>query len=456
MKLHPPIPAIPETEPFKNDLFGRKQLGDSLISLFKATQEGVVLCLDAPWGDGKTTFARMWLADLKRQGLNCIYFNAYAHDYANEPFIAFCGEILSLAEKSFAGDKVIQALKKDFKTKAKQIGAKLLGTTARIGAKALTLGVLKDSDLDAIDSLRNDIADAASSKLSSFMDKVLEDYVSSKQTLDGFRAKLSALGTAVRDKQGFPLLIVVDELDRCRPDFALSLIEQIKHLFSAQDVSFLLLANTAQLQNYVRALYGAEVDAVNYLRKFFTLTVNLPCNRSSSNQNDYWKYSRTLAEHYEIKGEYDMALLTGLFQYYGVSLREMENCFLILATYFAQLSPNRLSCSATIPMLAFLRLRKPDVFSRLAQKQMTYDDLMQATHIDLLASSEFTGASREWFLDRLMYLLYSDQQINLRNDSRDISYHSKWLAQYSISRDDVIPFFCAELTRFKTELAPPR
>ena len=454
MKLHPPTPNIPETEPFKNDLFGRKQLGDSLLSLFKNTQEGVVLCLDAPWGDGKTTFARMWLAELKRQGLNCIYFNAYAHDYANEPFIAFCGEILSLAEKSFAGDKVIQALKKDFKTKAKQIGAKLIGTTARIGAKALTLGVLRDSDLDAIDSLRNDIADAASSKLSSFMDKVLEDYVSSKQTLDDFRAKLSALGKAVRDKQGFPLLIVVDELDRCRPDFALSLIEQIKHLFSAQDVSFLLLANTAQLQNYVRALYGAEVDAVNYLRKFFTLSDNLPCNRSSSNQNDYWKYSRTLAEHYEIKGEYDMALLTALFRHYGVSLREIENCYLILATYFAQLSPNRLSCPATIPMLAFLHLRKPDVFSRLAQKQMTYDDLMQATHIDLLASSEFTGPSREWFLDRLMYLLYSDQQINLRNDSRDISYHSKWLAQYGISRDDVIPFFCAELTRFKIELAP--
>ena len=455
MKLHPPTPNIPETEPFKNDLFGRKQLGDSLLSLFKNTQEGVVLCLDAPWGDGKTTFARMWLAELKRQGLNCIYFNAYAHDYANEPFIAFCGEILSLAEKSFAGDKVIQALKKDFKTQAKQIGAKLLGTTARIGAKALTLGVLKDSDLDAIDSLRNDIADAASSKLSSFMDKVLEDYVSSKQTLDDFRAKLSALGKAVRDKQGFPLLIVVDELDRCRPDFALSLIEQIKHLFSAQDVSFLLLANTAQLQNYVRALYGAEVDAVNYLRKFFTLTVNLPCNRSSSNQNDYWKYSRTLAEHYEIKGQYDMALLTALFRHYGVSLREMENCFSILAIYFAQLPQNRLSCPLTIPLLAVLRLKKPDIFGRLAHKQMTYDDLIQATHINLLASSEFTGSSREWFLDRLMYLLYSDEQINLTKDTKDISYHARWLAPFmGLPRDEVIPFFCAELTRFKMELAP--
>lgn len=454
MKFHPPTPEIPEDDPFKNDLFSRKELGDSLLSLFKTTHESVVLCLDAPWGDGKTTFARMWLAELKRQGLNCIYFNAYAHDYADEPFIAFCGEILSLAEKSFADDAAIQALKKDFKSKAKKIGAKLLGTTARISAKAVTLGMLKDSDLDAIDSLRNDIADAASSKLSSFMDKVLEDYVSSKQTLDDFRSKLSALGKAVRDKQGFPLLIVVDELDRCRPDFALSLIEQIKHLFSAQDVSFLLLTNTAQLQNYAKALYGAEVDAANYLRKFFTLTVNLPCDRISGNQNDYWKYSRRLAEHYEIKGQYDLALLTALFRHYGVSLREMENCFSILAIYYAQLPKNRITCPLTIPLLAVLRLKDPDIFGRLARKQMTYEGLIQATHIDLLSASEFTGSSRDWLLDRLMFLLLSDGQIRNLQNAKDISRHSGWLAPYSISRDGVIPYFCAELTRFKIELPP--
>lgn len=454
MKLHPPTPEIPEDDPFKNDLFSRKELGNSLLSLFKTTQEGVVLCLDAQWGDGKTTFARMWLTELKRQGLNCIYFNAYAHDYANEPFIAFCGEILFLAEKTFADDAAIQALKKDFKSKAKQIGAKLLGTTARIGVKALTLGLLKDSDLDAIDSLRTDIADAASSKLSSFMDKVLEDYISSKQTLDDFRSNLSALGKAVRDKQGFPLLIIVDELDRCRPDFALSLIEQIKHLFSARDVSFILLANTDQLQNYAKALYGAEVDASNYLRKFFTLTVSLPCNRSSSNQNDYWKYSRRLAKHYEIKSQFDLGLLTALFRHYGVALREMENCFSIIALYYAQLSQGRLTCPLTIPLLAVLRLRNPDIFGRLSQKQMTYEDLIQATRINLMDSSEFTGSSKDWFLDRLKYLLYNDGQINLLKDAKDITYHSNWLSPYAISRDEVIPFFCAELTRFKMELAP--
>ncbi len=56
MKLHPPIPEIPEDAPYSNDLFDRKQFGDSLSSLFTTVDESVVLSIDAPWGDGKTTF----------------------------------------------------------------------------------------------------------------------------------------------------------------------------------------------------------------------------------------------------------------------------------------------------------------------------------------------------------------------------------------------------------------
>lgn len=184
-------------------------------------------------------------------------------------------------------------------------------------------------------------------------------------------------------------------------------------------------------------------------------SVSLPANRNASNQNDYWKYTRLLADHYEIKGQFDFGFLAALFRHYGFSLREIENCLSILAIYFAQLPKNRLSCPLTIPLLAVLRLRKPDVFSQLMRKQMTYDNLIQATHIDLLDSSEFTESSREWFLDRLMYLLFSDQQLNLTKDTRDISYHAKWLAPYmGMSKDDVIPFFCSELTRFKMASPP--
>ncbi|MFO1491587.1 MAG: P-loop NTPase fold protein [Kiritimatiellia bacterium] len=75
---------------------------------------------------------------------------------------------------------------------------------------------------------------------------------------DEFRDQLAKLAGAIREVQNFPLVVIVDELDRCRPDFALGLIERIKHLFSTDNVSFVLLANATQLQNYMQKDLWAE------------------------------------------------------------------------------------------------------------------------------------------------------------------------------------------------------
>jgi predicted KAP-like P-loop ATPase len=254
MKLQPPVVQISPENPYSQDLFNRKDFGDSLSSLISNIEDNIVLCIDAPWGDGKTTFAKMWTADLLRQGKHCIYFDAYEHDYSDDPYVSFCTEIISLAETAFDGISAIQKLKEDFKTKAKRIGGKLLCTGTRIGVKAFTLGIIKDSDIDALSSIKEDLADSSSVAISNYVGKAFDDYASSKESLSDFRAKLTALGAAVKEEQELPLLIVVDELDRCRPDFALSLIERIKHLFSTKNVCFVLLVNLAQLQNYVKTI----------------------------------------------------------------------------------------------------------------------------------------------------------------------------------------------------------
>jgi hypothetical protein len=68
----------------------------------------------------------------------------------------------------------------------------------------------------------------------------------------------------------------VDELDRCRPDYALSVLEIIKHLFAVDRVHFVLGVNSKALENSVKARYGAEIDAKNYLKKFINLKFSLP------------------------------------------------------------------------------------------------------------------------------------------------------------------------------------
>lgn len=452
MKINPPVPEIPPDDPYLHDLFARKDFGDSLTSVFRNLEENVVLCVDAPWGDGKTTFANMWIASLRHQKINCIYYDAYEHDYTDDPFVSFCAEIISLAETAFGGDDGIQGLKDDLRTKAKRIGGKLLSTGARIGLKALTLGILKDSDVDALESIRSDLASSSSAAASTLIEHALEDYTSDKNCVDEFRKKLAELGGAVRSKQKFPLLIVIDELDRCRPDFALALIERIKHLFATPNVSFLLLVNMAQLENYVKTVYGADVDARNYLHKFITLSTKLPKNVLGRYNNNYFKYFQRLVEHYGIDLERGFDdILIPLFQHYGFTLREVERCFSILALYYSQLRKGRLTIGAAIAFLSVMRVRDSPLFNELAEGQLSYESLAEKTDIEGVDATGDLGFPKSYVVTLLKFLLLTDNQYNKLGKDDDIRGHEEFLFSYGCERKRVIPFFCEELSKFRIE-----
>jgi hypothetical protein len=430
----------------------RQQFGDSLYSLVSSAEEGIVLCVDAQWGEGKTTFARMWTADLKRQGVHAIHFDAYEHDASDDPFVSFCAEIISLAETKFADHDEIKTLKEDFKSKAMRIGGKLLCTGTKIGAKALTLGILKDSDIEALDDIRSDIADSSSIAVSSFVGKALEDYISSKTSLKDFRDKLSALGAALRKIQGGPLLIIVDELDRCRPDFALALIERIKHLFTTKNVSFVLLANTAQLQNYVKAVYGAKVDAKNYLYKFFTISTELPMSRVDTHGNDWAKYTNKLISHYGINDQHNLSdVLERFFRYYRFTLREMEQCCCILALYYSQLPQNQPSDNMIIPFLAIVRLRYPDIFTDLASSQITYENLVEKTKLNCINHTDYTHFPMPFFLNYLKYLLFSDEEFKTLDEQDKVRSFNQIRFGFRITRTKIMSYLCEELVRFRIE-----
>src|SRR5207302_4236140 len=99
MKMNPPKVIIDEKEPFKDALFGREEFAKSLTSLLRNVSENLVIFVNAPWGEGKTTFSQMWRAYLQQQKLEVIYFDAFAADYFDDPFVSFSGEILELVDK---------------------------------------------------------------------------------------------------------------------------------------------------------------------------------------------------------------------------------------------------------------------------------------------------------------------------------------------------------------------
>jgi hypothetical protein len=73
-----------------------------------------------------------------------------------------------------------------------------------------------------------------------------------------------------------PLFIFIDELDRCRPDYAIRLLEGIKHLFDAKNVCFVVSTNMTQLSESVKAVYGSGFEAYRYLKRFFAFEYMLP------------------------------------------------------------------------------------------------------------------------------------------------------------------------------------
>jgi predicted KAP-like P-loop ATPase len=95
--------------------------------------------------------------------------------------------------------------------------------------------------------------------------------------VDRYQARKSALNELRTALSGATpkVIVFVDELDRCRPDYAVSYLETIKHVFDVKGMVFVLAMNSEQFANSVRAQFGV-VNFPEYLRKFVHRTVKLP------------------------------------------------------------------------------------------------------------------------------------------------------------------------------------
>ncbi|WP_177191733.1 P-loop NTPase fold protein [Nitrosospira sp. Nsp14] len=89
MKLITPPLDISETEGFKQDVLGREAYGKALLDLIiHSRADELVISLDGQWGEGKTTFIKMWRGLLKEVDVPNIYIDAFANDYVDDAFIA--------------------------------------------------------------------------------------------------------------------------------------------------------------------------------------------------------------------------------------------------------------------------------------------------------------------------------------------------------------------------------
>ena len=266
IRIQPLKIEVPENDPFKNDLLDRKDSVKVLTSIVGSIEGPCVLAVDAAWGTGKTTFLRMWMQYLRNDGFPVVYFNAWETDFAGDPFVVLSAELQEGLERCADQDadpylsNKIEALAKA----SKKVIRRAIPGLIRVG----TAGIL---DINSL--IEKETGDA----LASYAEKKLSDYTGVKESVQEFRKKLKTTAKALAEARGGkPLVVLIDELDRCRPSYAIELLEIAKHLFTVDDVVFVLSMDRSELMHSIKVLYGNDFGAEDYLRRFIDFDYRLP------------------------------------------------------------------------------------------------------------------------------------------------------------------------------------
>lgn len=257
-----PIKVDPDSI-YDNDRLSRKEYVDNLTMLLSNVEAPLVLSINAPWGAGKTTFLKMLHANLAAQKNNAVYFSAWETDFAADPLLAFLGEM-----NGFLSSQLQDNFGKKAWEKAKNAGGQILKRIVPAAVRVGTAGVI---DLNEM------LEDEASALAGALSNDIIETYGRNKELIDVFKDSIRKMLVGTEDGEGFGrLCIFVDELDRCRPTYAIELLERIKHLLDVPGLIFVLALDKTQLAHSVKAVYGADFDAAGYLKRFIDIEYGLP------------------------------------------------------------------------------------------------------------------------------------------------------------------------------------
>ncbi len=261
--IRPQEIEVPKDNPFENDLLDRKATVEVLTRLVGEIEGPSVIAVDAAWGNGKSTFIRIWAQHLRNKGFPVVEFNAWETDYSRDPFVALSSELTEGLSVTSTDGPIVEKLES-----LKRAGREVLIRSFPAFVRIATAGILDVSSL---------VEQEIGQLLSSYAEKRLAEYVETKKSIEEFKEVLQDFaGTLSIQNCGQPLVVFVDELDRCRPSYAIEMLEIAKHFFSVDNIVFVLAVNRIELAHSVKAFYGSEFDATGYLRRFIDIDFRLP------------------------------------------------------------------------------------------------------------------------------------------------------------------------------------
>ena len=271
-----------------HDEFSRKPIAENIIKLLTSPIDLSPMVIDGGWGTGKTEFCQKLIRLMQQQhpDYQPVYIDAFRSDHSGEPLLALLAEIIKTCVPEDTDGQPSEK-RKNITRKV----ARAVGFVMKTVAKAAVGHVLKQDIEDLEEGMSQIINDGQEAKnaaatvvgvattlashsidatIDATVEALLKEQIEAEKNLETLKSCMKELAA---DK---PIILFIDELDRCRPDYAVDMLEVIKHVFDVENVKVVLVTNTKQLRAAINHRYGMEVDAQKYLDKFLKYSFALP------------------------------------------------------------------------------------------------------------------------------------------------------------------------------------
>jgi hypothetical protein len=309
-------------EIWKDDLLGRRSEAELLIGYIESildrpglgrNQHAYTIAVDGNYGEGKTYFLKR-LSEHLQVNHPVAYIDAWTDDLADQPLVALMATLKSAVTPIINTPSVNKGWNSLVKKSGKVAKIAALGAAKRglgllishSAAEALAK-ILADENEDLKDSLEDALKETSDESidealkglnLSGDMAAQVSDFESAKIAMQDMKQSLTDFVKVLKDTTlRAPIVIVVDELDRCKPSYAVKLLEEIKHLFDVPGVIFILGLHGNQLARSIEGAYGPNFDGKSYLSRFISRRYSL---RALNRRNliDHLVVSSGLSDQY--------------------------------------------------------------------------------------------------------------------------------------------------------------
>lgn len=254
---------------FESCELDRKAYGEFLSSYIRKQNSPLVLNLDGSWGVGKSHFLRQLYSNLRfEHGLPVIHIDAWISDFSDDPLLVIISELIeqmaaiNTLQDCALQEKAILEFAAKYSKKAWNLlaiagGTYVSGVTGNSAVVEFTKSfTFEDKDYQKVGKKLNEV------------------YQQQRDAIDGIKTSLEQFAQLYNGDA--KVYILIDELDRCRPNYAIEFLEVIKHFFELKDYVFIIATDTKQLSKSVKAIYGNEFDGKEYLSRFFSRTAKIP------------------------------------------------------------------------------------------------------------------------------------------------------------------------------------